>query len=712
MKTKFLTLTLFFSFVSSLWASSPVEGLMERIDSGLSRKIEIVIVPDSMDFFELDQVGIKPVIRGNNDVSLAVGLNWYLRYFTGNHLSWGNMKAVLPDTLPSVDLPVRMSTAMPMRYYLNYCTHSYSMPFWDWERWQQEIDWMALHGINMPLAVTGTDVLWRNVLRRLGYPEERIGDFIAGPAFQAWWLMNNLEGWGGPNTDEYYSRQEDLQKKIVGRMREWGMTPVFAGYSGMVPHDAGETLGLDVADPGKWLGFTRPAFLQPSNDGFARVAEVYYDELEKLYGRTGFYSMDPFHEGGDTDGVDLSKAGKAILAAMKRANPDAVWVIQGWQANPRPEMLRALPLGDVVVLDLHAEADPAWSARPDGFSGHGWLYCMLHNFGGNIGLYGRIPTICREYPLAVGQSRSLRGIGLTMEGIETNPVLYELMCEMPWRDAPVDPDQWLHAYAAARYGKSLPEVDTAWSILGRTVYACPPGNRQQGTAESLFCARPSDHLSQASAWAQYQPYYDHAEVARAARLLIDAAPQFADNRNYLYDMVDVTRQAIADKGREVAARFGKAADEGEREAYALEAARFLRLIILQDRLLATMPDFRLGSWIEAARNCSENPVEKDRYEWNARVQITTWGNREASDGGRLHDYSNREWHGLLSGFYLPRWLEWFNARLASWDSPGLPQVDFYAMEEQWTRRHDRYSSVPEGDPVETASSVLDEALSL
>lgn len=32
---------------------------------------------------------------------------------------------------------------------------SYSMAFWDWERWEQEIDWMALQGINMPLAFTG-----------------------------------------------------------------------------------------------------------------------------------------------------------------------------------------------------------------------------------------------------------------------------------------------------------------------------------------------------------------------------------------------------------------------------------------------------------------------------------------------------------------------------------------------------------------------------
>lgn len=33
------------------------------------------------------------------------------------------------------------------------------MAFWDWERWEQEIDWMALQGINLPLAFAGLAVM-------------------------------------------------------------------------------------------------------------------------------------------------------------------------------------------------------------------------------------------------------------------------------------------------------------------------------------------------------------------------------------------------------------------------------------------------------------------------------------------------------------------------------------------------------------------------
>lgn len=149
-------------------AGTPINGLLERIDTNASRKFVIEYVKSDIDFFELDQKGKKVVIRGNNHVSIATGIHWYLKYYAGIHLTWNNMQAKLPDVLPAVTKKERHETMLKHRYYLNYCTHSYSMAFWDWERWQQEIDWMALHGINLPLAITGTASVWRNVLIRLG----------------------------------------------------------------------------------------------------------------------------------------------------------------------------------------------------------------------------------------------------------------------------------------------------------------------------------------------------------------------------------------------------------------------------------------------------------------------------------------------------------------------------------------------------------------
>lgn len=43
------------------------------------------------------------------------------------------------------------------------CTQSYSFVWWDWARWEQEIDWMALNGINLALAWSGQEAIWQRV---------------------------------------------------------------------------------------------------------------------------------------------------------------------------------------------------------------------------------------------------------------------------------------------------------------------------------------------------------------------------------------------------------------------------------------------------------------------------------------------------------------------------------------------------------------------
>lgn len=712
---KFLCLISLFLLGVTLYAS-PITGLLERIDKGASRKFVIERLKGEKDFFELDQKGNKVVVRGNNYVSIATGINWYLKYYAGINLSWNGMQADLPEVLPPVLKKERHETDLKLRYDFNYCTFSYSMAFWDWKRWEQEIDWMALHGINLPLAMVGTDVVWKNVLEELGYTREEINAFIAGPGFQAWWLMNNLEGWGGPNPDSWYERQEELQKRILKRMREYGIEPVLPGYSGMVPHNAKDRLGLNVADPGRWNGYPRPAFLQPTDPQFERIAALYYQEMTRLYGKASYYSMDPFHEGGNTSGVDLEAAGKAIWKAMKQANPRAAWVVQAWGANPRPQMIRNLPAGDMVVLDLFSESRPQWGDpasswyRKEGFGQHDWLFCMLLNYGGNVGLHGKMAHLIEEFYKAKDSSfgKTLKGVGMTMEGIENNPVMYELLCELPWREQRFSKDEWLEGYLKARYGKSDSQVSQAWMLLSNTIYNCPAASTQQGTHESILCARPSWKAYQVSSWSEMSDYYDPTDVIRAAGMMVEAAERFRGNNNFEYDLVDIVRQAVAEKGRLMYRVLVDAYKAGDRELFKLSSDRFLRLILMQDRLLATRPEFKVGRWLESARNLGSTEEEKDWYEWNARVQITTWGNRVAADDGGLHDYAHREWNGLLRDFYYLRWKTWLDEQLKSFEGGQPKAIDFYALEEPWTLKHNSYASEAEGNPVDIACEIYRE----
>lgn len=725
--------------------ADPIDDMLERIDKGASKKFKTELVKNDKDFFELDQKGNRVVVRANSRVNLATGINWYLKHHAGIHLSWNGMSCPLPAVLPKVEKKERHETDLSLRYDFNYCTFSYSMPFWDWDRWEKEIDWMALHGINMPLAIVGMESVWRNMLLKLGYSEKEVGEFISGPAFIAWWAMNNLEGWGGPLPASWYARQENLQKRILARMKELGMKPVLPGYCGMMPHDAKEKLGINATDGGTWNGYVRPANLSATDPRFDKIADLYYKELTALFGKADYYSLDPFHESKDDAAVDYAAAGQKLMAAMKRANRDAVWVIQGWTENPRPEMIEALPAGDLLILDLFSECRPMWGIpsvwrRDKGYGKHHWLFCMLENFGANVGLHGRMDQLIDNFYLTKDNplAANLKGYGFTMEGSGNNPVMFELMSELPWRDEKFTKEEWIREYAKARYGSVEPEVLKAWEILSGSIYNCPAGNNQQGPHESIFCGRPSLNNFQVKSWSKMRNYYDPASTLEAAKLMAAAADKYKGNNNFEYDLVDIVRQALADQGRRQYLATIADYNSFSRKSFSRNAQRFLDMLLLQDKLLGSRKEFRLGTWTEAARNAGQTKEEKDLYEWNARVQITTWGNRVCANDGGLRDYANKEWNGLLRDFYYPRWETYFRAladqmeRNSQPDPDGLgggpnsnktatelfamalpagPEIDWYALEEPWTLKTEGYTSAPEGCPAEIAKEVMSFLLS-
>ena len=736
-------LTVIAILLSMQLQANPVDELLERIDAGASKKFKTQLVKSDKDFFELDQAGTKVVIRGNTWVNIASGLNWYLKYYAGVHLSWNQMQTKLPARLPAVKTKERHETDLALRYDFNYCTFSYSMAFWDWKRWEKEIDWMALHGVNLPLAIVGEECVWRNMLLKLGYTEQEVGEFIAGPAFLAWWEMNNLEGWGGPLPQSWYARQEKLQKQILARMKQLGMHPVLPGYCGMVPHDAKQRLGLNVADAGLWNGFQRPANLLPTDARFAEIATLYYNELTKLFGKADYYSMDPFHESNDDASIDYAKAGQAMMQAMKRVNPKAVWVIQGWTENPREAMVDGMNTGDLLVLDLFSECRPMFGIpsiwkREQGYKQHQWLFCLLENFGANVGLHGRMDQLLDNFYLLKSskfeaQSSMLQGIGFTMEGSENNPVMFELMSELPWRQEKFTKEAWIKNYVKARYGVEDKTVEQAWLVLVQSIYNCPAGNNQQGPHESIFCGRPSLNNFQASSWSKMKNYYDPADTKRAAELMNSVAEKYRGNNNFEYDLVDITRQALADQARLQYQRTIADYKAFSRQCFDKDAQRFLDMLLMQDKLLGTRTEFRLGHWTQEAINAGNTPEERKLYEWNARVQITTWGNRYCADTGGLRDYAHKEWQGLLKDFYYVRWKTYFDALAAQMKAQTAPQpellgggpnatktaaelfqmalpqevkLDYYAMEEPWTLNQTPYSATPEGNPVDVAREVM------
>lgn len=660
------------------------EGMSGRILIGTDSSIE----SDGRDVFVISSRDGKPEIVGSGVSAATAGLGWYLNHYVHVNISWNGLTADLRDTvLPLPEIPERRECRAEWRYYLNYCTYSYTCAFWTEERWMKEVDWMALHGINTSLMALGTDVVWRNVLRDLGCDETEISSFIAGPGFQAWWMMGNIEGWGGPLPQGWYDRQERLCRRVLARMRSLGMEPVLPGYCGMLPRSFIGKPGYDASDTGLWAAFPRPAFLQPSSDKFASVADLYYEEQAKIMGRSRFYSMDPFHEGGSVEGTDIPEAYRTILARLRRHNPDAVWVLQGWNENPRREALEALGQGDCIVFDLFSEARPKWR---DGYCGHDMIWCMLHNFGGRTGMHGRLSKVMDGWFDAVEAfPETMVGIGATPEGIGTNPVLYDALFELPWMDRS-ECSGWLDRYVLARYGTSDPSLIRAWHKIAASALDCPTD--QEGTSEPIVCARPGWGLKSVSKWSTAEIYYDVAELRDAAGLFLDAKTQLSGNANYRHDLIDLVRQTLTDSTLFLLRNVEAAYKSGDTAAFRSGYKAFLGMIDDIDALLSTDPFFHLDRWLDSAEEvCGEitGATDADRalMERNARTLITVWGDRPSAR--RLHDYSNREWGGMLSSFYLPRWKRFFETVERG---EALPDDDgWYEIESEWILRRERYA---------------------
>ena len=686
-----------------------INGLLNRIGgNGAAYKFEIVIdaglAQDGKDVFVITSRNGKPCIKGNNQLAVATGINWYLNHHARINLTWNN----LTTDLSAVKLPLPKSEERHVcnttyRYDFNTCTFSYSMAFWTWERWQQEIDWMALHGINAPLNLVGLDVVTRGFLRELGVSEEDINAYIAGPGFIAWFAMNNLEGWGGTvnapdvtmngNPDWWYTRQEQLCRNMLQRMRELGMQPVIPGFSGQVPNCiVNYTIDgfdkNDVVNNGVWAGgYTRPDILKPNTESYRTFAAVYYRHLHEVMGVSEFYSIDPFHEGSLPWGVknetcypnimvELDRYHDAVDAGTKadyNVDEKAKWIIQQWQGVPQSGAFSAMNgYGDRFIgLDLFSDAPGKARWNSGYYHGRPYIFCMLHNFGGRSGMHGRLESTMDDYFRAIAKGNNMQGVGATPEGIETNPVLYDMLFELPWMDPATRPtaDEWLEEYAHSRYGMKNEKALAALQNLKKSVWNCPTD--QQGTSEAVILARPKWNVNSVSSWSTSAIYWDTQDVLLAADQLssIEDLVTTTDGKaNFDYDFVDVVRQAMVDYAAQLLPLINAARNSGDDAEYERLYKLYLQLMLDLDTMLSYDANFKLERWTSLARNIAdevEGTTENDRrwLEWNARTQVTVWSKGDTD----LRDYSNRCWSGLIKDFHYKRWEKFFTTNGGSFN---------------------------------------------
>lgn len=622
------------------------------------------------DFYTISNADGKIRITGNEGVSLTTGLNHYLKYYCKVEISQQTEQVNMPKNIVPVEKEIRKSTPLTARYAYNYCTLSYTNAFYGEEEWQRELDWLALNGVNLVLDTTGQEAVWIDFLQKIGYSTADAEAWLVGPGYIAWQFMSNMENYGGPINDQYVLDRLELARKNQYKMRLLGMDVVLQGYSGMIPSDY-ENVVDDKENPlhkqiinammpqGLWGGqFIRPDMLKTNSEVFVKCAELFYESQEDVLGDVShYYATDPFHEGGipPTD-MTTEEISRTVLREMMKKDPDAVWIIQSWDANPTEGLLNGLDEyreDHALILDLNATADPRYNNSNWGNEFHetSWVYCMLDNYGDRPGVHGELEVITSQIYKARNSTNHMKGIGITPEGMQLNPVNYELFFETAWEDTEIDVEEWLKDYVERRYGTYSESAYQGWLKLLDTAYGASGGH--SGAPNSIANFRP-EGISPILGNNKSIPYNTNLFNLAVKDILKDY-DKLCSSEGYLYDVAALLQQILQNSQLTYYNNFVKAFEEGNLEEFDKNAELFLDSILVVDKITGTQQDGLLGEWIGKAkdRSADYDDFTQDMFEFNARSLITTWGGRTCAR--TLGDYAYRQYSGLESDYVYPRW---------------------------------------------------------
>ena len=634
--------------------------LLQRVTGDSSLPVALSVRPQqgkTYFVYQVDKGVLK--IQGSDPVALCRGFYDYVKsHHYGLH-SWSGQRIALPGTLADEG---RKEVVSPFanHYYFNVVTYGYSMPYWDWARWEKEIDWMALHGVNMPLALVANEAISARVWAKMGLTKEEIDGYFVGPAHLPWMRMGNISGIDGPLSDDWHQQQIALQHQILKRMKQLGMKPICPAFAGFVPQAFKRLYPEVKITETSWAGAFHNWMLSPEEELFHTLGKLFIEEWEKEFGKNDYYIADSFNEmdipfppkNDPKRYTLLASYGERVYNSIKAGNKDAVWVMQGWMFGymrhiwdyrTLEALVSRVPNNKMLLLDLAVDYNKHfWKTEVNwkfykGFYQKPWIYSVIPNMGGKNGLTGVLEFYANGHLEALRSANKgqLAGFGMAPEGIENNEVIYELLSDAGWSDREIDLSQWLKDYSLCRYGCYPESVEQCWNLLRQSVYGTFTDHPRYN-----WQFRPSAHTKGS--------IHTNEDFYTAIEKLLDAPENLKKSELFTYDLVQWTAAYVGGKLEMLTRQIEQAYTEGDTAEAARLEGLFESLMLRMDGLLSAYPTTSLQTWIDRARAYGTHPAQADTYESNARRIVTIWG-------PPVDDYSARIWGGLIRDYYLPRW---------------------------------------------------------
>lgn len=687
--------------------------LLDRIIPAFSHNIEFKQIASTDDFYQLTEKGGKLVISANNANSMAVGLNDFLKNDCNISVSWyANDKISVPKKFPSIRTTEKITARVKHRFFLNYCTFGYTMTWWKWQDWEHFIDWMALNGVNLPLAITGQEDVWLNVWKKFGLTDQEIRSFFTGPAYLPWHRMANIDHWEGPLPMSWIESQAELQKLIVKREREFNMKPVLPAFAGHVPFAIkAKYPTAKITSLGEWGDFDekyRSYFLDSFDPLFKQIQTEFLKEQTKLFGTDHIYGTDPFNEvtPPSWEPQYLAEVSNNIYESMKEVDKDAQWLQMTWifffqqdkwTSERIKAFLRAVPQDKMILLDYFCENTEIWK-RTDSYYEQPYIWCYLGNFGGNTMLDGNFKDVDQKIENALKNGgKNLWGLGATLEGFGNNRVLFEFVLEKAWKNIPYT--DFVKTYATSTAGGKNQQLESAWDMLSDKIYTNFSDTGHGDLTNSKPCFT-GNYM-----WTVRQDVqYNNKDLLKVWETMLKSKLPTDVFHN---DLAAVSKQVLGNYFPILRDNFTQAYQEKNVPKMIVAGNKMIDLLYDLDQLLASNKNMLVGKWIADAREFGVNDSEKDYYEADARRIITTWGEK----GRGLNDYANRSIAGLMKDYYAKRWRIFIDEAIQAVkngktldEKSMMEKVNQFGWD--WTTWHDKYSSTPQGNTLKISKRLF------
>lgn len=585
------------------------------------------------------------------------------------------------------------------------CMFHYTALPWTMREWKQELDWKVKRRANMTCPF---------------HLETGIIDEV-------------FSEWGVPHEPMHPPPQAHLHEAVYDYARKLGLRIACPIPDARLPDSF-----LDVFPDARvlasdWSGLPATRRLHPSDPLFHRFVVDYIRHYTDRYGTDHLYIANFLAEDRLLDGAeDRHQAwieyARAMSAALRDADPDAVWLVdtwcfdmdasapeQRWSAKQVHEYLDAISV-PTIVCDLWAEEAEKYK-RTNYFGGkRSWGFGVLHSFGGNSYLHGDVRNLIeRARELDHAPHTELCSFFFSMpEIVDFNPFYLELAAQLAWNPSAVTLDSYVAEYCRRRYGEEAGRtVEPVYWILLDTVYG-PDSGSVVILLDPIYWFRPKSDLYVGAARfkdkvlalrksrAAYIP-----KLRQALEMLLNQPELLATSAMARHDLVDIARQWVAERFFQQLWQAREAFARGDLTSFEPAAQSCLSLLDQQTRLLASWPDYRLARKIERSRAVFGD--DACRAIKHAHVWVLFDESQETPD---LRDYYRMDLDGLVADYYKPRvkaYLDLLRRKIETGDAA----LDDSELEDAYSRIEREFVAAPvrlwaeEEDPATVVRRLLD-----